>query len=58
MFHFICVIAPILATVMVLRFRMREAFLATMGKCLQTTSYDTRTMLRCGMKVAADRRPN
>ena len=29
MFHFICVIAPILATVMVLRFRMREAFLLT-----------------------------
>ena len=29
MFHFICVIAPILATVMVPRFRMREAFLLT-----------------------------
>jgi hypothetical protein len=29
MFNFICVIAPILATLMVLRFRMREAFLLT-----------------------------
>lgn len=26
-FHFICVVAPILATVIVLRFRMREAYL-------------------------------
>ncbi len=29
MLHFVCVVAPILATVIVLRFRMREAYLLT-----------------------------
>ena len=31
MFHFICVVAPILATAIVLRFRVREAFLTAQG---------------------------
>ena len=32
MFHFICVVAPILATAIVLRFRVREAFLTAQGQ--------------------------
>ena len=31
-FHFICVVAPILATAIVLRFRVREAFLTAQGQ--------------------------
>ena len=32
MFHFICVVAPILATLIVLRFRVREVFLTAQGR--------------------------
>ena len=32
MFHFICVVAPILATMIVLRFQVRETFLRAQGQ--------------------------
>jgi len=53
-FHFICVVAPILATLVVLRFRVREAFLMTQGRVSAEHNEELKGVLALHLGEAAE----
>ena len=54
MFHFICVVAPILATAIVLRFRVREAFLTAEGQASAEHNEELKGVLAVHLGEAAE----
>jgi hypothetical protein len=53
-FHFICVVAPILATVIVLRFRVREAYLTAQGQASAEHKEELKGVLAVHLGEAAE----
>jgi hypothetical protein len=53
-FHFICVVAPILATAVVLRFWVREAFLMTQGQASVEHNEELKGVLALHLGEAAE----
>ena len=54
MFHFICVVAPILATAIVLRFRVREAFLTGQAQASVEHNEELKGVLALHLGEAAE----
>jgi hypothetical protein len=53
-FHFICVVAPILATAIVLRFRVREAYLTAQGQASMEHNEELKGVLAVHLGEAAE----
>jgi len=53
-FHFICVVAPILATIIVLRFRVREAYLMGEGQASMEHREELKGVLALHIGEAAE----
>ena len=54
MFHFICVVAPILATAIVLRFQVRMAFLTAQGQASAEHKEELKGVLAVHLGEAAE----
>jgi hypothetical protein len=53
-FHFICIVAPILATMVVLRFRMREVYLTAQGQASVEHNEELKGVLALHLGEAAE----
>ncbi len=54
MVHFICVVAPILATAIILRFRVREAYLTAQGQAANEHNEELKGVLAVHIGEAAE----
>lgn len=54
MVHFICIVAPILATAIILRFRIREAYLTAQGQASNEHNEELKGVLAVHIGEAAE----